>query len=156
MPAVILPRPMLKTAGPKTHNSWQAATPRDSHFVPARCEEVDCPHHLQGWITTVPVDSPQASYIRHISGRAFVEHKTADGVSSFHFKPGQQCFRPHFRKLERGPWLFVVNGSSVSPASMNARGAFSTFAEKQSMDWEDWRDQMNEQSFRYNRRFGLK
>lgn len=154
MVAIILPRPMLKVAGRKTHDSFTVATPKESHFVDARCEEVACPHHEFGWITSVPTVSEQAGYIRYVSGRDFVERKASDNNSAFHFKPGQQCFRQHFRKLERGPWLFVVNGGAVTPHQFK-KGLYPQFAERQGIDWDDWRDQMDEHSYRYNRWRGV-
>jgi hypothetical protein len=143
----IRPRSLLKTAKDQTHLAWQIATPKRTHMRPARCEESDCPHYLKGWVTTVDEGSPQAGYIRYMSGRQFSEQKLSDGRVQFLFVPGQECFREHWKKLDRGPWLFVVQGKAVSPEY----GGFAHLAESQSQDWDDWRDQMNEEVYQYQR-----
>tara|TARA_Y100000310_G_scaffold317160_1_gene369700 strand:- start:843 stop:1193 length:351 start_codon:yes stop_codon:yes gene_type:complete len=80
------------------------ASPSETHRRKATCAEVDCPHYLQGWITTVAVGSPQALYIKHHSERRFIE-KTEAGQVMFKFYPGQECFREHSASLGRPPFL---------------------------------------------------
>ena len=75
--------------------------PLATHWRAAECREVDCPHFLQGWVTVVPAVSEQADYIRHNSERHFTEKRVAGELSEFVFPPGQRCFRPHKRPLDR-------------------------------------------------------
>ena len=86
---------------------YQAARPLRTHWRKASCSEVRCPQYLQGWMTVVPSDSPQAYYIRHEDRtRRFVEQRGEGGMSAFTFEAGQECFREHSKQLERSPLLF--------------------------------------------------
>jgi len=80
------------------------SAPTATHRRTASCEEVNCPHYLKGWITIVPIGSPQDLYIRHHSGRRFTAKAEAGSVT-FTFPPGQQCFRQHTATLNRPPFL---------------------------------------------------
>lgn len=115
--------------------TFQIASPRQTHTRPATCAEVDCDAHRYGWRTTVPADSPQAAYIRAecspvdaplspaaaAGRRRYREvtdvHETVAGaglpagqvlgVIVFEFPAGQTCFAEHRVKLDR-PELYVV------------------------------------------------
>ncbi len=88
------------------YKTYQIAQPLSTHFRKARCEEVECPLNLKGWVTRVPIDSQVAGYIRNISKRKFRE-VVENGERVFTFYPGQQCFAEHMVSLER-PQLFIV------------------------------------------------
>lgn len=88
-------------------------TPKDTHMVPASCRETRCKHHVEGWTTVVPTLSVQADYIKHMSERRFREQRVGDGTTMFHFDPGQECFRPHFRKLEKSPVMIHRVGQDI-------------------------------------------
>ena len=77
------------------YGHFRILRPWDTHWREAECNEVDCPHYLQGWMTVVPTKSPQAEYIRHECGRHFTEEKREGGLSAFTFPSGQRCFRDH-------------------------------------------------------------
>lgn len=88
--------------------------PLATHWRPATCAEVECPHYLHGWMT--PADErtdlgiAQAYYIRHKSGRGYREHRDEIGRTIFVFAPGQRCFRSDQHRLpiiER-PALWIV------------------------------------------------
>lgn len=79
-------------------------------------------------MTIVPAESLQARYIRNDSGRRFHEQaRTADGLVSFVFEPGQRCFREHKVQLEREPVWTERRGGEVR--------RFEKFG--------DWRDEFN-------------
>ena len=55
-------------------------------------------------------DSQRVYYIRHLSGRSFLESKDSSGATVFDFAPGQEVFdHRHHVKIER-PELFKVTG----------------------------------------------
>ena len=86
---------------------YRAVMPLPTHFREATCREVDCTQYLRGFITTVPTESGQANYIRRLSGRAFTEQATPDGLTAFTFAPGQTCFRTHYVRIERDPHFLI-------------------------------------------------
>jgi len=94
---------------PTAYQTYTIAVPLATHWRPATCEEVDCPHYLQGWRTIVPTDSPQAEYIRHDRTRSWTEERgTADGLAAFTFPPGQRCFGASSHKTWNGrPERFI-------------------------------------------------
>lgn len=83
----------------------RATRPLRTHWRPASCDEVDCPPYLKGWVTVVPATSPQAEYIRHLSGRQFKESGDEAGLARFEFEAGQTCFGSdkHRLPLEKLP-----------------------------------------------------
>jgi len=165
MANIILPRPVIRTSAGATHDQWQIATPKETHMRPAGCEEAMCRFWAEGWDMTIDGNDPelgsrQVGYIRYMSGRRFTEEQRPDGFITFRFEGGQQCFREHWKKLERGPWLFRVQGSPLAPHYIHqgrsvVNQGFAQVAERNAQDWEDWRDQMNEATFRHQRERGL-
>lgn len=91
--------------------TYSIVAPRSTHFRPASCSEVGCPHFHYGWITTVDenleLGQAQAHYIRKVSKRQYTETKDAKGLTSFRFEAGQECFTQHKVRLDK-PELFVV------------------------------------------------
>lgn len=67
----------------------------------ATCKEVDCPHYLMGFKTTLDETREDmkdaADWIRHKSGLHFTENHDVEGLTVFLFPPGQQCFREHLQ-----------------------------------------------------------
>jgi hypothetical protein len=89
-----------------SYKTYQIRQPLNTHFRKATCAEVECPPHLKGWATRVPVISEQADYIMNKSGRKF-KRVVEDGMAVFTFYPGQSCFGEHVISLQR-PQLFLV------------------------------------------------
>jgi len=118
----------------RTDNRFGLHFPKDTHWRKANCKEVDCPHYLKGWVTTVPSDSQQAIFIRNDRERHHTEEKVADGLSAFTFQPGQRCFRSalHAKRLDRGGWLTkgFVGGNSYQ-------------IERAAMDVDEWIEDFN-------------
>ena len=81
---------------------FKVTRPTETHFRAATCKEVACTHYLLGWLTVVPVVSPQADYIRHQSGRRFTEKPLEGGLVEFTFSPFQRCFRSDRHVLPNG------------------------------------------------------
>ena len=125
----------------QTNERWRITAPLETHWQPATCREVDCPHWLQGWTTIVPDPSPQAEYIRHDSGRRFIEKKNDEGTVTFSFYQGQTCFREHKRKFDDKLENFIHRGWDQG---------------RQLMEPTQWTDGMNEatETFRKKRREG--
>lgn len=92
--------------------TYQVVAPAATHFRPATCAEVDCPHYLHGWHS--PIDERtelgqrQAHYIRNQSGRRYTEDRhQVPGLTLFTFEAGQTCFQQHQMRLDR-PEIFLV------------------------------------------------
>lgn len=86
---------------------YRIVAPLSTHFRPSTCAEAGCEAYAHGWTTIVQVATEvgrrQAAYIRHGSGRRFVEVATGPGVVEFRFEPGQRCFATHQLRLAREP-----------------------------------------------------
>ena len=96
---------------PQAYQTYTIAVPLATHWRPATCDEVDCPHYLLGWRTLVPADSPQADYIRHDRTRSATEERTPEGLAAFTFGPGQRCFQASQHKVQNGrPERFIQRG----------------------------------------------
>jgi hypothetical protein len=108
-------RSIQPLAGPAAYKTYEIRAPRSSHHRRATCAEADCPNYLLGWRTQVDETSElgqkQAHYIRHDSGRRFLEEQLAPQATVFTFEAGQSCFASdqHTVRLDR-PELFVVKG----------------------------------------------
>ncbi len=99
---------MVQRRMPEQH--FTIAVPLATHWGPATCEDVDCPHYLLGWQTIVPNDGPEAAYIRggwkRYPGRTslkYTEELTPEGLVCFTFEAGQTCFRQHIFQNGRPP-----------------------------------------------------
>jgi hypothetical protein len=96
---------------------YRIRRPRDTHTRPATCDEVGCEMQRDGWISAIDertLDGQrQAHYIRSVSGRGFTEERGPDGLTRFHFPPGQQCFAQHRVDLQREPNFFRVGTHST-------------------------------------------
>lgn len=115
----------VKPALPLTvMQTYAIDAPRETHFRPATCREVDCPHHIHGWKTVVDerteLGQRQAEYIRRHSGRSFSEDREVEGLTTFVFEPGQQCFRPHETRVDR-PEIFSRFGGDFRGRTTEAR-----------------------------------
>jgi hypothetical protein len=99
---------------PEDMRTFMIRAPLETHWRPATCAEVDCPHYLGGWDSIIDETDPdlgqaQAHHIRHDSGRRFTEERNAVGLTIFHFEPGQTCFdAATHRTLLGRPELFIV------------------------------------------------
>jgi hypothetical protein len=134
-PVMLLRQPFrLPPAGPvQAYRTFGYRRPLATHWRPATCAEVDCPHHVHGWTTTVDertdLGMGQAHYIRYDSGRGFREHRNAAGLTVFTFPPGQRCFASGDHRLEVGlPPIYVVRdgdwrGNPTGWTRTHARGA---------------------------------
>lgn len=101
----------LDPAGPvQAYKTYRITAPLQTHWRKATCAEVDCPHHLNGWATTVFAGSDDEALIRR-AGRHFTVEPAEGGMLRFLFPAGQACFRSstHRLPLER-PALCVVRG----------------------------------------------
>lgn len=86
----------------------------ETHTRPATCVEVECEHHARGWQLLVDESTDlgvrQGQYLRGMSGRAFTEDRTEDGLTRFTFAAEQDCFRQHRVPLDRPAVFLVVGG----------------------------------------------
>jgi hypothetical protein len=125
-------RPLGPAAAYKTYG---IKAPLATHWRRASCAEVGCPAYLNGWVTIVPVQSPQAQYIRAgRSGRHYSEATGSEqGMTEFRFQPGQPCFRAseHRVPLEREPIY------TVRPGDWRGSAPGASRRHQRAADWVD-------------------
>lgn len=119
---------------PGRYKTYAVVSPLSSHFRPATCAEVDCPHWLHGWgvrITEIPPEDQaavrEATYT--LNGKqyrySYVEQEMEPGKPWLLFKPGQPCFKArwHRKRIEKEP-LFLIRGGdhrTTAPGSDSGR-----------------------------------
>ena len=96
------------------YRTFQIVAPVSTHWRQATCEQANCPALQRGWTTTVDeqtdLGKQQAHYIRRESGRSFREERREDGLTSFRFSAGQDCFRPHKIRVDRDEIFIARDG----------------------------------------------
>jgi hypothetical protein len=117
--------------------------PVPTHWREATCEEVDCVHYLQGWVTLLdPSHSryPELRMAVQRSGRRYRVARGEDvgqpaGLEAYVFEAGQRCFREHRLPVEREPeYLQQRRGRLIRHPR-----------------WESWRDEFNDGAYRAGR-----
>ena len=103
------PEPLMGAAAYKT---YEMRAPLSTHFRPATCAEVDCPHYLGGWRVRVENLTPDLLHAARNSGRKHVEQRVAEGETWLVFEAGQPCFRAsqHRARVDRPPLYIVRDG----------------------------------------------
>lgn len=100
-------QPKLPVTEMRTHAIF---APTDTHFRPARCEEVGCPAFHNGWVYDTAGQPAEITDTVRRSGRRYrVDRNEDTGTEMWHFEPGQPCFKAsqHRIRLDR-PELFIV------------------------------------------------
>lgn len=104
--------PQLPAHSMKT---FEVRQPIETHFRNVSCDEAQCSHKANGWITGFDLSQPgrfdAANTYGKIAtklGRKFKVAKVGDNVT-FTFEPGQECLEGHRVALDRPP-LFIVRG----------------------------------------------
>jgi hypothetical protein len=120
-------------------DNYQTTWTKD-HFINVSCKQVDCEQFLNGWITRIPIDSPQEQYIKRDKTRQWIAVKVDDETMNYFFEAGQRCFRTHTVKLERGPYLTI-----------NQNGRESERLRRAHMDFDEWTTRFNESSYKARR-----
>lgn len=94
---------------PQFFKTYAVMAPVGTHFRPATCAEVDCPHYLHGWRVRVESLTPDLQHAARNSGRRYAEQQVAEGETWLVFEAGQPCFKAsqHRARLDR-PELYVV------------------------------------------------
>lgn len=104
---------ILPAGRPQDYKTYTVSSPISTHTRPARCEEVECDAHANGWVSSIDVSTDlgqrQAVYIRLHSGRHVSSIEETGTIVKFTFPAGQQCFADHRVSLER-PALYLVRG----------------------------------------------
>lgn len=102
-------QPLMGAAAYKTYS---VVSPLSTHFRPATCAEVDCPHYLNGWRVRVEALTPDLLHAARNSGRKYVEQSVAEGETWLVFEAGQDCFKAsqHRTRMDRAPLYVVRDG----------------------------------------------
>lgn len=107
---------MRQQLGAQAYQTFQILAPKDTHSVPATCEEVECEQYARGWMMKIDLGTElgqrQAHYIKHSSGRAYEVTNQQDGLVTLTFRSGQPCFREHRKAIERDPVYRVKGGDA--------------------------------------------
>jgi hypothetical protein len=106
--------PLLPATAMKT---FEVRMPLSTHFRPASCQESDCNHWRDGWVTGFSdVDLPHKweaaqTYggIAHRRGLRFTVQRVGNTVT-FTFPPGQQCIEGHRVAIDRPPLYIARDG----------------------------------------------
>lgn len=97
----------------RAYQTFQIASPEQTHTRVGTCEEVECEQYAKGWLMKIDLGTElgqkQAYYIKHHSGRAYTVREQHDGLVTLEFRPNQPCFREHRVRLER-PEIYRVKG----------------------------------------------
>jgi hypothetical protein len=110
MPEPWRPAPGLPAEAMKT---YRVSAPIPTHFRPATCAEIDCPHYLHGWRTRIEhIESdPAVLHTARNSGRRYTEVQVAEGETYLVFEAGQKCFGASDHKTPVGkPELYLIQG----------------------------------------------
>jgi hypothetical protein len=92
------------------YKTYAVVSPLRSHFRPATCEEVSCPHYLNGWRTRVEGLPADMLHAARTSGRKYQEQQVTANETWLVFDAGQPCFRAsdHRIRVSDRPPLYVV------------------------------------------------
>ena len=102
-------QPLMGAAAYKTYS---VVSPLSTHFRPATCAEVGCPHYVNGWRVRVEALTPDLLHAARTSGRKYVEQPVAEGETWLVFEAGQDCFKAnqHRTRMDRQPLYVVRDG----------------------------------------------
>ncbi|MGW7786052.1 MULTISPECIES: hypothetical protein [Streptomyces] len=120
--------------GAESYKTYAMVSPLSSHFRPATCAEVDCPHYLNGWRVRVEGLTPQDIHAAKTSGRRWIEQRVADGETWLVFEAGQPCFKAsqHRTRVDRPPLYIVRDGDHRG----NPRGTKARLHQR-AADWQE-------------------
>jgi len=109
MGALFRIEPQMDAAAYKT---YAIVSPLSTHFRPATCAEIDCPHYLNGWRVRVENLTPDLLRAARNSGRAYTTEAVARGETYLVFAAGQPCFKAseHRTRVDRPPLYVVRDG----------------------------------------------
>lgn len=124
------PAPLMDPAAYKT---YEMRAPLSTHFRPATCAEVQCPHYLNGWRVHLEALTPDLVEAARKSGRRYREEQLGEGQTYLVFEPGQPCFRvsQHRARIDRPPLYIVRDGDHRG----NPRGTKARLHQR-AADWQ--------------------
>lgn len=101
--------------------TYQVLQPLNSHWVPATCEDVECPDYMYGWRVHVEkLSEAQLNVVIHC-GRKYTRVSLSEGFTYLLFEAGQECFKAHEHMKPNGrQGLYVVRDGD--PWRGNPRG----------------------------------
>lgn len=97
---------------PQAYKTYAVVQPLATHWRPATCAEVDCPHYLNGWRTRIETLTPELLRAARNSGRHYTVRQIAADESYLVFQAGQPCFAAseHRKQIGRPPLYVVRDG----------------------------------------------
>lgn len=105
------------------YRTFQITSPLSTHWRKATCQEVDCPHYLNGWRVRVEGLPAEMLHAARTSGRKYAELHVAEDESWLVFEAGQACFRAeqHRKLLDRQEIFIVRDGDWRGNPTGNVR-----------------------------------
>jgi hypothetical protein len=95
----------------QAYQTFQVASPIETHWRPATCQEYGCEQYASGWRVRVEGLAPADLHAIRTSGRQFRQVDVAEGETWLVFEPGQACFKAPTHRVPLGrPELFIVRG----------------------------------------------
>lgn len=126
----------MPLADPRAYKTYSIHQPLATHFRPATCAEVDCPHYLEGWMTRVEHCNAEQLHAARNSGRRYRELALRPGETYLHFEAGQKCFHWSDHRTPVGrPELYVIRDG-------DARG--NPTGRRDLVSGETWNDDFGE------------
>lgn len=94
---------------PQAYKTYAVVQPLATHWRPATCAEVDCPHYLNGWRVNNEALTPDLRHAVATSGRKYRLEVISATESWLIFPAGQACFAASQHRIQIGrPPLYVV------------------------------------------------
>lgn len=125
---------------PQDYTTFAGRMPAATHSRPATCEEYGCPMRRDGWASRLDErgnakHAEAARWIRSkVHGRVFTEARGDDGITSFTFPPGQECFASGRHRVPNGrPQRLLI-----------ARGDWREYARPQETGVSEWQGRLHE------------
>lgn len=116
----------------QAYKTYQIASPIETHYRKATCQEVNCEAYRLGWRLQLDILQPKDKQTIKDSRRKFVIQEDDKGVKWLVFEAGQPCFQAslHRTTLER-PEIYRVG-----------RGDYRSYDERTAriLRPEDWLD----------------
>lgn len=127
------PNRFSRPAPPADYKTYRIAAPLDTHFEEVPCSVFECEAYREGFLIAIDEvngstsDRQRAKYIRDgAGGRRYLARPApevrrryahlpelaglSDNLTVFLFPPGQECFEPHYRRIEREEIFLVHRG----------------------------------------------
>jgi hypothetical protein len=93
------------------YKTYAVVSPLSTHFRPATCAEVDCPHYVNGWRVRIETLTPDLLRAARNSGRKYTEqHRGGRDVPRVRGRAALFPAATHRTRMDRPPLYLVRDG----------------------------------------------